>query len=277
VEPTPDQALWTIIRLSTEALSYENYEDYLDRVFCEPGLTGPDRRRVDRLAAYRHLPFVDTDPYRLLKVATEVFVQLNCGVFFDQDRLEEVLSISGTMADEKLRIGRAIVPGDVRTNWQTYIGRDHTLPYLDLVRRSLQPWGTDGDSLDSDPATLRLCEEVLREKFTNPCLVELIWNYWHEEGMLVQSMNAITYRFQNRERGQGRDPLAAIEIDPLRPLNNFLWGYIQDEDHRLSVPRRAYEYDHQYGLAMYGKAVPEVRGADSRSRFIEAFHNLLYL
>ncbi len=84
-------------------------------------------------------------------------------------------------------------------------------------------------------------------------------------------------RFQNRAGPDGTDPLALIEIDPLRPLNNFLWGYIQDEEHRLSVPRRAYEYDHEYGMTLLGKAVPPVRGADTRSRFLEAFHNLLYL
>ena len=39
--------------------------------------------------------------------------------------------------------------------------------------------------------------------------------------------------------------------------------------------RRNYEYDHHYGLRLEGKAVPRLRGADSRSRFIEAFHNLL--
>ena len=31
-----------------------------------------------------------------------------------------------------------------------------------------------------------------------PVLLELIWSYWHEEGMLVQTMNAISRRFQNR-------------------------------------------------------------------------------
>ena len=41
--------------------------------------------------------------------------------------------------------------------------------------------------------------------------------------------------------------------------------------------RRAYEYDHQYGLTLLGKAVPRVRAADSRSQFLEAFHNLLHL
>jgi hypothetical protein len=68
-----------------------------------------------------------------------------------------------------------------------------------------------------------------------------------------------------------------LEIGYLRPLNNLLWGYLQDEQHRLSLMRRAYEYDHHYGLALQGKAVPALRPADSRSKFLEAFHNLLYL
>ena len=95
--------------------------------------------------------------------------------------------------------------------------------------------------------------------------------------MLVQTLNAISRRFQNIRGPGDRDPLANLEIDPLRPLNNLLWGYIQDEQHRLSVVRRVYEYDHHYGLTLYGKAVPQLRPADSRSKFLEAFHNLLYL
>jgi hypothetical protein len=67
-----------------------------------------------------------------------------------------------------------------------------------------------------------------------------------------------------------------MEIDPLRPLNNLIWGYIQDEQHRLSLLRRVYEYDHQYGMSLEGRAVPALRPADSRSQFLEAFHNLLY-
>ena len=73
------------------------------------------------------------------------------------------------------------------------------------------------------------------------------------------------------------DPLANLEIDPLRPLNNLLWGYIQDEQHRLTVARRNYEYDHHYGLRLQGKAVQNFRPADSRSKFLEAFHHLLRL
>src|SRR5262249_42388321 len=89
-----------------------------------------------------------------------------------------------------------------------------------------------------------------------------------------QTMNAIARRFQNR-RGSANDPLGELEFDPLRPLNNLIWGFIQDEHNRLTVPRRANEYRHQYGLPLVGQAVPDIDPADSRSKFIEAFHNLL--
>ena len=73
--------------------------------------------------------------------------------------------------------------------------------------------------------------------------------------MLVQTINAVAQRFQNRHVGGGRDPLANLEIDPLRPLNNMLWGYVQDELARLSVRRRSCEYGHQYGVAI-ARALP---------------------
>ena len=94
--------------------------------------------------------------------------------------------------------------------------------------------------------------------------------------MLVQTMNAVSQRFQNVRAGGERDALANLEIDPLRPLNNLLWGYIQDEYNRLSVRRRTYEYTHHYGLTLYGKATSGIRTAESRSKFLEAFHNLLF-
>ena len=121
------------------------------------------------------------------------------------------------------------------------------------------------------------CFGILQEKLTNPCLLELIWSYWHEEGMLVQTMNAITRRFQNVRAPALSDALANLEIDPLRPLNNLLWGYLQDEQHRLSVVRRNYEYDHHYGLRLEGRAVDNPRTADTRSKFLEAFNHLLRL
>lgn len=40
--------------------------------------------------------------------------------------------------------------------------------------------------------------------------------------------------------------------------------------------RRAHEYDHQYGITLQGRAVRGLRTADSRTKFIEAFHRLIY-
>jgi hypothetical protein len=108
-----------------------------------------------------------------------------------------------------------------------------------------------------------------------PVLVELLHEYWLEMGLVTQTMKAIELRFQNVRRSGGADPLEELELDPLRPLNGIIFGLIQDEPNRLSLARRVYEYEHQYGLTLFGRAVPRQRPADVRSRFIEAFHTLL--
>src|SRR5262245_35546155 len=90
-KPTDDQPLRTAIRLSTGHISYKNYERFMDHVMCgEPseatdGLLRPNEAQSEkaRLRMYRALPFPDIEPYRLLKVATEVFLTLHCGVDFD--------------------------------------------------------------------------------------------------------------------------------------------------------------------------------------------------
>ena len=54
------------------------------------------------------------------------------------------------------------------------------------------------------PATTsaaEVCYGILAEKLANPCFLELLWSYWHDEAGLVQTINAITWRFQNRTRG----------------------------------------------------------------------------
>src|SRR5205085_11987807 len=84
------------------------------------------------------------------------------------------------------------------------------------------------------------------DRLFNPIMIELIWNYWMEQGMLVQTMNVINLRFQNIKGDRYIDRLMRFDTDPLRPLSHILWGYIQDEQHRLSLPRRFSEYDHEY-------------------------------
>jgi hypothetical protein len=43
----------------------------------------------------------------------------------------------------------------------------------------------------------------------------------------------------------------------------------------LTLRERAYEYNHEYGLQLQGRAVQAMRSSDPRSGFIEAFHTLL--
>jgi hypothetical protein len=142
------------------------------------------------------------------------------------------------------------------------------LPYLDSVVTAMLGTGW------RESGALGCYQDVLQHRLESPAMLELIWSYWHEEGALTQTMNAIALRFQNKRR-RGNDPLAQLEIDPLRPLNSLIWGHIQSEYKRLSVVRRAYEYDHHYGITLRGRAIPALMTADSRSKFLEAFHNLL--
>lgn len=266
---TKDQALWSLIRDRTTALSFTSggYKQFIDKVLCHPEsasnplvrsrLAGP----VSELGTHAY----GMGGYELLKTATEVFLLIECGV-----AIENAFEGAGYDPDsEAARLGERVSVAEMRNRLTRYF---HTgrLPYLDRVVNAVFPNGrSDAESI--------FCPDALTSRVTAPCLLELIWSYWHEEGMLVQTMNAISRRFQNVRSPGDRDPLAHLEIDPLRPLNNLLWGYVQDEQNLLTVKRRAYEYDHHYGLTTYGKAVPPLRPADSRSKFLEGFHNLLHL
>ncbi|TDB83269.1 hypothetical protein E1264_29090 [Actinomadura sp. KC216] len=291
VAPTDDQAFWVAIRNNAKALSFNRYTAFIDQLMCGSPQDEPQGTRNAMLVPGRGLPFSDTDAYRLLKVATETFMMMNCGVYLvpatAQQHDDPFLGTRVEAERERLGLPSSVdqvaFKSAIRAAWRRYVSSkdgdripgeedDPFLPYLAVIRLKLR----DVPIVDDQQFGLD-CYGILREKFTNPCLLELIWSYWHEEGMLVQTMTAISERFQNRRAPGDHDPLAHVEIDPLRTLNNLLWGYIQDEQHRLTAHRRTYEYDHHYGITLLPPAVPAVRGADSRSRFLEAFHNLLNL
>jgi hypothetical protein len=292
-ETTSDAALWVVIRNSANALGFENYISSIDAVMCG-GAVPCDALPMDPLCSKqpplsqrRALPFPDIDAYRVLKIATECFLMMNCGVYISQGDLSSLLNSPGfdaTAEADRLNQSAEGLPDLIRNWWKVYLNSSTPflnqaptsepllIPYLAVVRSRLRDLVEVGDCQMGIS-----CYGILKRKLTNPCLMELIWSYWMEEGMLVQTLNAISRRFQNF-RGPGeRDPLERFDIDPLRALNNLFWGYIQDEQHRLTVVRRAYEYNHHYGLNLEGKAVRGLRPADNRSKFLEAFHNLLYL
>jgi hypothetical protein len=269
---TDDAALWAAIRNRTDAIRGDRYEEFIKRVLCyDKGVAGapvcPPEKSGNRgksnisasLQAKRAELIGATsgygvDAYNLLKYATQAFLLLETGVVIQDPRFPLDSDIEIDTDDQDLL--------------KKYLGGSLSGPYLQRVLAALET------VIDPNPSPF--CKGALTHRFSCPSMLELIWSYWHEEGMLVQTMNAICMRFQNRRGRFEHDPLANLEIDALRPLNNLLWGYIQDEYNRLTIPRRAYEYDHHYGLKLVGRAVPELRSADSRSKFIEAFHNLLY-
>ncbi len=281
--PTDDRALWTAIRNRTAAIGFDRYKKFINCVFCEdhPDQHNPFtdiRKRIGKSVSddclddsndqkEKRLSIYGPYAYSVLKLATQVFLTLESGVVLrNTERRPKIFDLE----KERIRLNDfSLEFRDLKRDLGTYLGPTEHLPYLDRILTNLI-------TLDDDDAeeVLPYCVGVLQHRLTSPSLIELIWSYWLEEGMHVQTMNAIARRFQNR-RGSPNDPLGELEFDPLRPLNNLIWGFIQDEHNRLTVPRRAYEYLHHYGLSLVGKAVPDLNPADSRSKFIEAFHNLL--
>jgi hypothetical protein len=286
-----DVALWVMIKKGADELNFTNYFNYMETLFCGSNSykNAPPEllQKAINLDRRRALPFMNVDAYRAVKVATEAFVMVNCMV----DRGFTAEDVEDLRTRVRLVDG---VPDEVQLNEfytayrENVNGGPAMIPYLQVIKRKLgDVSGTlketsfeDAFDFYLNPSTGKAstdCYSVIAEKLTHPCYLELIWSYWHEESMLVQGLSAISRRFQNIRGAQGKDPLANLEIDPLRSLNNLMWGYIQDENNRLTVRRRAYEYDHHYGISLHGNAVKDMQFADSRSKFIEALHTLLNL
>jgi hypothetical protein len=279
--PTDDRALWPAIRNRTAAIGFDRYKTFIDCVFCEPHSGTPfDDIRTQLINKYvadgcldaadqrQRLSIYGPYAYSVLKLATQVFLTLESGVVIREGKLGKPKIFD--IEKERIRVNDfSLTVSKLQTELRADLAPTENLPYLNRIVTNL---------ITIDPQNIHevlpYCLGVLQYRLTSPSLIELIWSYWLEEGMLVQTMNAIARRFQNR-RGSQHDPLGELEFDPLRPLNNLIWGFIQDEHNRLTVPRRAHEYIHHYGLTLMGKAVPDLNPADTRSKFIEGFHNLL--
>lgn len=261
---------WAVIQSNSKAIGFPAYAAFIERVLCHH----PDRKRMAEsvndsevvnnprfMRERRELTGAyGVGAYDLLRTATELFLLVNCRV------------AAGHPVDNEHPIDD-YYPGTVPELTQLakqFLGEN---AYIHNVINAAFP-GYDlpkGEGVGGF-----FCEGVLTSRATAPCLIELIWSYWMEEGMLVQSVNALGRRFQNVAASGPRDPLSHFELDPLRGLNNIIWGYLQDEHRRLSVPRRSQEYSHHYGLNLIGRATRSARPADPRGKFLESFHNLLH-
>lgn len=270
-------ALWTAIHQHSHAISFNHFEAWVNRVLCNTAIADdPFDSVVARLRERLHDPSIDS--YGLLMRAAEVFLLTQAGVWKlsgAPGSVQAMLSIGpeGTAGQvppdlfasrDQLRLEtQSMTYGELNTRLREYLGHDHN-NYLETVIRA----NFDEGNVSVSP----FCASYLSP--SGPYLMELIWSYWMEQSMMVQGFNAILLRFQNVRRADP-DPLTDLDLDPLRPLNGFLWGWIQDEYRHLSVARRAYEYNHQYGLALTGRAVGQLRPVDPRTTFLAAFHNLL--
>ena len=89
-DASSDQVLWSAIRNSTQELQFERTgvrrrSDVRRR--SSPRTRPRDAPRAQAGQPAPALPYPDMDAYRLLKVATEVFMMVKCGVAIDPDQL----------------------------------------------------------------------------------------------------------------------------------------------------------------------------------------------
>ncbi len=275
---TPMEYLWRVIRDRTEAIGFDRYTKCMNSILCDDqvGRTSLDtmcdeggagcvsKEPPQRVRFGVHGP----DAYLILKAATECFLMQECG------RLSEAFDADTDQA----MLGGQDVSG-LKTSYLDMLereGQGGPIPYFHIIRQRLGDLPLkDGLALGYGAEGEDSCYGILRSRVESPCFIEYIWSYWHEESMVVQAMKALAFRFQNIRKTKLNDPLSRLSIDPLRPLNNLMWGFIQDERSRLSVARRAYEYEHQYGIGLLGDAAGNIKPIDRRSTFMEAFHELI--
>lgn len=217
-------------------INFNELKTFVDDVLCKPGW-GTGVSNFDKERDRYRLPFVNVDQYSLVKYAIDAYMRHAL----------------------RLKDGDA---GSYTLN---------PLPYYAGLKNSLaELLGTKYESRDTD------CIKFREGKRNGFIAIELIWSYWTEQAMLVQAMNAVSLRYQNIRGLHPIEPMIRFDTSPLLPLSDILWGYIQDEQHRTTLHRRTFEYQHAYNLNLIGKAVPRQVGVDNRSRFLSTFHNLLH-
>ena len=149
-----------------------------------------------------------------------------------------------------------------------YLGCPPQLPYIRRVVEAAFP---------QYELSVHSGHSLLVDKINEPCLIELIWSYWHEEGMLMQTMNAISRRFQNV-----RPPAIAIPCCNWKSIRCVPSTTCSGATSRTSptVCRSSAAPTStrtSTGFRSTAKRCHHVRPADTRSKFLEAFHNLLHL
>ncbi len=287
-EVTENLALWGVIKGSV--IEFDKLEKKLLEVMCNEQINDHEndhdkipekitskRQSLKDINLAKNLSnnkdrtnkdiYWDANSYETLKNQTDIFLLEEVGSEWDVKKIAEVIQKKlKKYIDHPSVISESKIQEWIE-NYKCENLDCYVFPYLCDIKEVK-------DMPEPDESN---CKGVLQQRMCHPLLVELIWCYWHEESMLSQAMKAINLRFQNKRMKKGPDALSALNTNPLRKLSNLLWGHIQEEQKRLTVKRRAYEYDHHYGITLHGDAVGTFMPADSRTRFLESFHRLLHL
>ncbi|HAD12475.1 MAG TPA: hypothetical protein DCF33_08555 [Saprospirales bacterium] len=217
-------------------INFSELKKFVDTVLCKPQSAADFPAGFQKDANKIRLPFVNVDQYSLVKYAIDAYMR----------KALHLKDMAG---------GYSLNP----------------LPYYQTLQDTLSEMlCCNHDEKDSD------CVELVRSKRNGFMAIELIWSYWTEQAMLVQAMGAVGLRYQNIRGLHAVEPMMRFDTSPLLPLSDLLWGFIQDEQHRTTLHRRTFEYQHAYNLTLKGRAVPRQIGVDNRSQFLSSFHNLLH-
>ncbi len=221
---TPDLPLWVVIRNSTESLSFKNYQRYIDIVLCDAPADKSGRWRPDEndVLAPRRIPGSQEAPLPAVHRRRRVPAAQgrNRSVPDGQLRrrphqLSPVRSRTiSTILISRTGVDRSRAWIASKRLWKSYLERVNgtqltsRCPTWRSSRSKFPDARIKNRIFAAIPGRCRHRRAVLwascGQKLTEPCLLELIWSYWHEEGMLVQTMNAISLRFQNRRGAQRR-------------------------------------------------------------------------
>ncbi len=251
---TEDVLLWQEIK--NRRIDFNEYSQLIDYILDSGNTVEINDATLNPRNFRKRLPFVGVEQYSIVKFATEAYMLAKANLL--SDYLESYL--------------------------KDYKGAK-VLPYYDLILNQLNDMNLvrtesvideiEGVAFVEDTTAARETTSVADSVRSLP-MISLIWSLWMEMGMIVQTLNAISLRFQNVRGQKEVEPLNRLDIDPLRPMNALFWGYVQDERNRLTLRMRNNEYLHVYGIGLMGKAVPQTQNADNRSKFLEAFNNLLH-
>lgn len=283
---TDNIVLFERIKRAGDDLRFQAYAESVDRLLCKGTADSTYKTRAETELKNN---FTGEDAYQVLKAATEAYV-LWKGTLKSDDY--DALGLNQSVRNQAARQGSIPIPSNPVNDYKdNYLIDKKNLPYLALVYNRLGDtrlkdqvfprYNRDGRTFakptQEGDETVTECVGILKDSLEQPLMIELIWSYWHEQAMLAQTMYAIRNRIQNVSETPGPDPLANCEIGHMRSVTKILWPYIQAEPFRLTVSRRNFEYEHQYGLSLQGRALRRLQPAERRLKLLEAFHNLIYV